>query len=128
LCLLSWAWCWLQTIEGVGTCTATSIVGSKQHATFEFEDPPGKRTTISKFALLTDISLQPSVVIESSFFGNNRARGTLIKTSNVVVKDSVYNATSDHCILAFPDGCYWFAPSLHFLSIFASEQHKLTIS
>ena len=97
----------LQTIEGVGTCVATSIVGSKQHATFEFEDP---RTKISKFALLTDISLEPSVLIESSYFGNNRARGTLIKSSNVIVKDSVYNATSDHCILAFPDGCYWYAP------------------
>lgn len=97
-----------QTIEGVGTCTATAIVSGKQHATFEFEeDSPGKRTAISKFALLTDISLEPSVTIESSYFGNNRARGTLIKTSNVVVKDSVYNSTSDHCILAFPDGCYW---------------------
>ena len=65
----------------------TSIAGDgKQHATFRFDD---SETTISKFALLTDISLEPSVLIERSYFGNNRARGTLIKTSNVVVRDSV---------------------------------------
>ena len=92
-------------VEGVGTCTATSIDGKQQqHADFVWDADAG---VISKFALLTDITLQPSVLIEDSYFGHNRARGTLIKTSNVLVRNNVYNATADHCILAFPDGCYW---------------------
>ena len=34
--------------------------------------------------------------------------GTLIKTSDVLVRNNTYANTSMHCILAFPDGCYWF--------------------
>ena len=103
------------TIEAVGTCTATSIVGGKQHATFDWDMATSVHAAggasgapVSQFALLTDVSLEPEVLIENSYFGNNRARGTLIKSSNVVVKNNTYNSTSMHCILAFPDGCYWF--------------------
>ena len=51
------------------------------------------RGPVTRFALLTDVSLEPSVLIESSWFGNNRARGTLIKSSNVIVRNSSYHYT-----------------------------------
>ena len=92
-------------IEGVGVLQSTQIVKGVQTATFRFESGS---SPISEYAMLTDISLEPHVLIENSYFGNNRARGTLIKTSNVLVRNNVYNGTSAHCILAFPDGCYWF--------------------
>ena len=51
------------------------------------------------------MSRQPSsVLIEDSYFGNNRARGTLLKTSHVLVRNNYYNHTSSHCLQAFPDG------------------------
>lgn len=93
------------TIEGVGSCIATSVIAGKQRATFEWEAGSGP---ISRFALLTDISLQPSVVIEHSHFSRNRARGTLVKTSNVLLRNNTFDFPAAHCILAFPDGCYWF--------------------
>lgn len=70
-------------------CTATSIVAGKQYASFQWEAGYSSGA-ISEFALLTDLSLQPSVLIENSYFGNNRARGTLIKTSNVLVRNNTY--------------------------------------
>jgi hypothetical protein len=90
-------------IEGVGLLVSTDIKVNVQTAVFQWE--PGS-STISQYAMLTDISLEPRVLIENSYFGNNRARGTLIKTSDVVVKNNTYNATSMHCILAFPDGTF----------------------
>jgi hypothetical protein len=80
------------TVEGVGVCTATSIdqESGKQVAAFDWEAGSGP---ISKFALLTDISLEPQVLIENSYFGNNRARGTLIKSSNVLLRNNYYNFT-----------------------------------
>ena len=53
------------TIEGVGICTATSIRAGKQYASFDWEDG-SSAAKISEFALLTDLSLQPSVLIEES--------------------------------------------------------------
>jgi hypothetical protein len=70
-----------RTIEGVGVLKSSSIKGDVQTAEFEFEDS----ASISQYAMLADISLEPMVLVENSFFGNNRARGTLIKTSNVSV-------------------------------------------
>ena len=64
---------------------------------------------VSQFALLTSITAEPdSVVIRNSYFGNNRARGTLVKTSNALLENNVFNHTNAHCIQANPDGCYWF--------------------
>ena len=44
-------------------CTTKSIVGGKQHASFEWE-AGSSAASISEFALLTDLSLQPAVLIE----------------------------------------------------------------
>ena len=52
--------------------------------------------------------MEPSVHVKDSYFGNCNCRGSLIKTSNVLVENSHYNHTSGHCIQANPDGCYWF--------------------
>ena len=54
------------TVEGVGICTATSITAGKQYASFDWEDG-SSAANISEFALLTDLSLQPSVLIEESY-------------------------------------------------------------
>ena len=63
---------------------------------------------VTMFALLTAASLEPQVLVENSFFGNNRARGNLIKTSNVLVRNSTYHYSQGPCIQAHPDGAFWF--------------------
>jgi hypothetical protein len=74
--------------------------------------PSAKRVSQpSRFALLTNVDRLPAVWIRNSYFGQNRARGALLKSSHVVVEDTVFDHTSAHCIQAFPDGCYWFESS-----------------
>jgi hypothetical protein len=109
-------------IEGVGVLKSTSIDSSNiQTAEFEFEGGASSASAISQYSMLTDISLEPSVLVENSFFGNNRARGALIKTSNVIVRNNTFGNTSDHCVLAFPDGCYWF--EVRAVVLFSTTEH-----
>merc|ERR1712110_1404592 len=42
-----------------------------------------------------------------STFQNNRARGLLLFTSNVLVEDTVIDSPSMECVMAEPDGCHW---------------------
>lgn len=78
--------------------------GPAQQADFAL----GSGDSFSQYALLTDIATQPSVVIKRGYFGNNRARGALLKSSNVLVQDTTFDHTTAHCILVYPDGCWWF--------------------
>lgn len=95
--------------EGTGSLLEfTTVPGSSNLQTATFEFPAGSSPNVSVYAMLTDISRQPSVHVRGSFFGLNRARGNLIKTSNVLVEDSQYGPTTGPCIQANPDGCYWF--------------------
>ena len=55
-------------------------------ATFEFGT--GADASISQFALLHSLARSPRVTIRDSYFGNNRARGALLKTSNVLVTEA----------------------------------------
>ena len=103
---------WSVEAEGVlvaapGTVPAPPGSWAPEYQLAEFEWKRGQGP-VSQYAVLTDVSRQPSVLIENSYFANNRARGTLVKTSDVVIRNNVYNGTMDHCIQAFPDGCYWF--------------------
>lgn len=99
-------------IEGEATLVNSSLYGpSNQHlqkADFRFKGGADTAKAISKFALLANINRQPSVHIADSYFGQNRARGALLKSSNVLVERSTFDHPADHCIQAFPDGCYWF--------------------
>jgi hypothetical protein len=47
-------------------------------------------TVLSTYSLLTDITRAPAVLIRDSFFGNNRARGVLVKTSNAIITGSTF--------------------------------------
>ena len=48
-----------------------------------------------------------SLTIRRSTFSNNRARGLLLFTSNVLVEDVVIDSPSMECVMAEPDGCQW---------------------
>ena len=99
-------------IEGEATLVAASNYGRAgqflQRADFSFKGGTAAARNITKFALLANMKRQPAVHIVGTYFGQNRARGALLKTSNVLVEDSVFDHPSDHCIQAFPDGCFWF--------------------
>eukprot|EP00698_Gefionella_okellyi_P015676 TRINITY_DN443_c0_g1_i1.p1 TRINITY_DN443_c0_g1~~TRINITY_DN443_c0_g1_i1.p1 ORF type:complete len:582 (+),score=91.52 TRINITY_DN443_c0_g1_i1:133-1878(+) len=63
---------------------------------------------VSKYDLVTSITRLPSVHLMRSTFTNNRARGFLMKTSNVLIEGCVFDHNSGTGVQAFPDGCYWF--------------------
>jgi hypothetical protein len=95
-------------IEGIGvlrSCAAMAPATSRlQKAVFEMQ----AGVTISQYALLSNADMEPSVHIIDSYFGNSKCRGTLLKTSNVLVENTLYNHTGMHCVEAWPDGCFWF--------------------
>lgn len=69
----------------------------------------GDAAHVSRFAMLSDQSMEPSaVIVRGGYFGSNRARGALLKSSNTLVENTVFNHTAAHCIQAYPDGCWWF--------------------
>ena len=95
-------------VEAHAVLTGYRVDGAGgQVADFEFT-PAGSEAAVTKFALLAETTRQPTVHIRNTYFGNNRARGALLKTSNVLVENSVFDHNSGPCIQAFPDGCYWF--------------------
>ena len=75
----------------------------------DFAFTRGDAARVSQFAMLSDLSTEPnSVVVRNGYFGSNRARGALLKSSNTLVEGTVFNHTAAHCIQADPDGCWWF--------------------
>lgn len=48
-----------------------------------------------------------SLTIRRCTFSNNRARGLLLFTSNVLVEDVLIDSPSMECVMAEPDGCTW---------------------
>jgi hypothetical protein len=83
--------------EGAATLTAVFL----RKWTFEPALPD-----VTMFALLTAAALEPQVLVENSYFGNNRARGNLLKTSHVMVRNNTYHYSQGPCIQAHPDGAY----------------------
>jgi hypothetical protein len=74
-------------VEGIGRMlSATNAAGSNgvvQTATFAFKEPHMSEN-VAEYALLSDLDRTPSyVLIENSVFASSRARGALIKASNV---------------------------------------------
>ena len=96
------------SVECLAKLLRTSIVNTSAGPAQQADFALGDGDNFSQHALLTDIATQPSVVIKRSYFGNNRARGALLKTSNVLVQDTTFDHTAAHCILVYPDGCWWF--------------------
>ena len=97
---------WL--IEGRGTLVGWTVDKStgQQVADFAFQPPV---LNVSMFALLAEVTRMPAVHISNAFFGNNRARGALIKTSNVLVENSVFDHNSGPCLQVRDGGvrCWW---------------------
>jgi hypothetical protein len=89
-------------IEGQGTLISASTGPTPLTQTATFLLTPG--TVLSTYSLLTDITRAPAVLIRDSFFGNNRARGVLVKTSNAIITGSTFGPTTGPCVQAFPDG------------------------
>eukprot|EP00750_Incisomonas_marina_P009155 INCI15827.3.p1 GENE.INCI15827.3~~INCI15827.3.p1 ORF type:complete len:558 (-),score=96.10 INCI15827.3:811-2484(-) len=99
------------TWEVLGSATLVSAqpAASDNTQTAMFDFGTSSPFAIDAFALVMNEARVPdSVHVFNSYFGNNRARGSLFKVSNVLVENSVYDHPMGHCVQAFPDGCYWF--------------------
>lgn len=73
-----------------------------------FSRPLGPSVTV--WDLLIDVQGQPkSISVINSTFRANRARGALLKASNVAVQGCTFEGTSGPALQAVPDaGCMWF--------------------
>jgi hypothetical protein len=91
---------------------STKVVALQNRSTvavFESPLPP----TVDRFDLVgPSASRQYSLTIRRSTFSNNRARGLLLFTSNVLVEDVVIDSPSMECVMAEPDGCQWLEGSV----------------
>lgn len=76
-------------VEDEATLTSVKMVNNLQQAAFS--DFAHGGSGISRFALLANVQRQPAVHVAYNYFGNNRARGSLIKTSNVLVEGNFYD-------------------------------------
>ena len=100
-------------LEATATLLAVAVRNSTaglptQVADFDFPCAAAA-AQVTPFALLSDMGAQPSsVTVRGGYFGANRARGALLKSSNTLVEDTVFNHTAAHCVQAYPDGCWWF--------------------
>ena len=96
-------------LTAAGPVSGTNNPHQQQWAQFNFSgNNKAAATNISRFALLENAERRPAVHISNSYFGQNRARGALLKTSNVLVSNCTFDHNSGPCVQAFPDGCYWF--------------------
>ena len=93
---------------GVGTwqVLATRRVLHSLNSVATFDEP--LPATVTKFALVNNLQRQPRAHIYGNYFGNNRARGILVKTSHVLIENNRFENTLGPAIQAYPDGCFWF--------------------
>ena len=63
---------------------------------------------VGVYSLVSNIEREPRALIERSSFRNNRARGILVKTSNVLIDSCVFENNLGPAVQAYPDGCFWF--------------------
>ena len=63
---------------------------------------------IGVYSLVSNVEREPRALIERSSFRNNRARGILVKTSNVLIDSCVFENNLGPAVQAYPDGCFWF--------------------
>ena len=58
---------------------------------------------------LYDLTIRRSycTVLLYMYFGDNRARGLLLLTSNIMLGDVVVDHPTRECMMAEPDGCIW---------------------
>eukprot|EP01052_Picozoa_sp_SAG31_P011806 SAG31_NODE_678_length_12892_cov_5.458063_1_plen_769_part_00 len=98
----------LRAVSVANGSTPNGAVVPTQVADFDFASAAAA-ARVSPFSLLADMSAEPtSVIVRGGYFGSNRARGALLKSSNTVVEDTIFDHTAAHCVQAYPDGCYWF--------------------
>lgn len=73
-------------------------------ATFDKDMP----SSMSIYDVISSISSLPSAVkIQNSIYHSNRARGTLIKVSNVTISNVTYINVTGPAILIRPEAAYW---------------------
>lgn len=63
---------------------------------------------VQQWDLMQSLSWMPSVYAHDNVYKDNRARGQLCKTHNVVLERNVYDHTTGPAVLVHTDGCYWF--------------------
>lgn len=82
-------------------------IASMADGTMTLTSPPPP--SLAKYDLVLNTAATPrSVTLLNNVFRNNRARGTLLKATNVYVSGNVYDHNSGPAAQAIPDGCYWF--------------------
>eukprot|EP01079_Euglenida_sp_SAG-EU17-18_P003925 gene3925-4294_t len=88
----------------LASATVTGVVGSGTVANFDSPLPPA----VSVYDLVGPAPGRLySLTIRRSSFSNNRARGLLLFTSDVLVEDTVIDSPSMECVMVEPDGCTW---------------------
>jgi hypothetical protein len=91
------------TFAVIGTATVASFNGSQLTLT-----APAP-AAVGVYDLLVDVDAQPrSVTLRNNTYASNRARGHLLKASNVLVTNCTFSQMSGAAIQVDPDGVYWF--------------------
>eukprot|EP01012_Entosiphon_sulcatum_P056939 TRINITY_DN8065_c0_g1_i2.p2 TRINITY_DN8065_c0_g1~~TRINITY_DN8065_c0_g1_i2.p2 ORF type:complete len:462 (-),score=97.34 TRINITY_DN8065_c0_g1_i2:72-1457(-) len=89
------------------TPLATVVVATLNSTSLVLRDPLPDAIRI--YDLLWDSNSAPdSVLLKGSTFRANRARGALLKASNLLAINNTFDHTTGPGIQAYPDGCYWF--------------------
>jgi hypothetical protein len=71
--------------------------------------PPGLPAAVALYDLINCAgSYADSFELTGTTFRNNRARGALLKTSNMVARHNIFEGVSGSAIKTETDGCYWF--------------------
>ena len=65
-------------------------------------------SAVGAYALVSIAERGPRALVQRSYFGNNRARGVLVKTSNALIEDCTFENTLGPAVQSYPDGCFWF--------------------
>jgi hypothetical protein len=69
---------------------------------------PGVPAGVGVYALVNDAQeYAASLEVTDSVFRNNRARGALLKSSNVFVARNIFEGMSASAVKTETDGCYW---------------------
>ena len=99
-----------ETFASLGTATITST--NRNVYTFD-KMPDG----VKAGTVISNASMHPSVIIRDTTAENNRARGFLLQTDNVIVENCHFKNTALAAILIAPDLDYWYemSPARHIL-------------
>ncbi len=92
------------TLALLGSAVVTRVDGSS----LTFDSLP---TGVTASTLLSNKTLHPKTLVENSYFRYNRARGLLLQTDDVTVRNCHFYGTALAAILAAPDLANWYEVS-----------------